>query len=250
MIRQSIQDVAFQEITIRFPELRGRKILDVGAGSGKLAARLAREGAAVTALDRSLRAQTEDKVNYIAHDLNSGTLPFDHGVFDIVVSTEVLEHLRAPFLILAEMVRVIRQGGILVLTMPNYWNIHYRVRYLLTGNFQRPIIHNNEKRNLYLRGSTPHVNVLTYPILKTILAWEGCTDFVLRHKKVYPWYQIVSFLPFLVFVFTYTWLLSSKDRTQYMMQETNGTSALLGVRHVLLSCVKEVADVRSGQDLS
>lgn len=43
-------------------------------------------------------------------------LPFSDGAFDVVVSTEMLEHDPAPWLSLAEMGRVLRKGGHLLLT--------------------------------------------------------------------------------------------------------------------------------------
>lgn len=46
------------------------------------------------------------------------SLPFKDGVFDIVLCTEVMEHVREPDLLLREICRVLRPGGHLVLTTP------------------------------------------------------------------------------------------------------------------------------------
>lgn len=46
-------------------------------------------------------------------------LPFENASFDVVLCTEVLEHVRGPELLLAELTRVCRPAGTLVLTVPD-----------------------------------------------------------------------------------------------------------------------------------
>jgi SAM-dependent methyltransferase len=56
-------------------------------------------------------------------DLN-GPLPFPDRTFDSVLLTEVLEHVRQPDLLLAEIHRVLRTDGRLVLSVPFYYCLH------------------------------------------------------------------------------------------------------------------------------
>jgi SAM-dependent methyltransferase len=51
-------------------------------------------------------------------------LPFPDGSFDCVLSTQVLEHLEDPSLALAECARVLRPSGFLILSVPQYWELH------------------------------------------------------------------------------------------------------------------------------
>jgi SAM-dependent methyltransferase len=51
-------------------------------------------------------------------------LPFAAGAFDTVLSNEVLEHVPEPAQLLAEVSRVLRPGGHLVLTTPQTWGLH------------------------------------------------------------------------------------------------------------------------------
>ena len=51
-------------------------------------------------------------------------LPIASGVIDIVFSTQVIEHVSRPCLMLREFHRVLKPGGSLVLTGPKYWPLH------------------------------------------------------------------------------------------------------------------------------
>ncbi|MFH0352307.1 MAG: class I SAM-dependent methyltransferase [Chromatiales bacterium] len=52
------------------------------------------------------------------------SLLFPDGSFDVVLSTQVLEHLPEPERALREAVRVLRRGGRLLLTVPGVWPTH------------------------------------------------------------------------------------------------------------------------------
>ena len=51
-------------------------------------------------------------------------LPFGAQTFDTVVCSEVLEHVPDPACLLAEVTRVLRPGGHLLLTTPQTWGLH------------------------------------------------------------------------------------------------------------------------------
>lgn len=71
-------------------------------------------------------------------------LPFEDASFDLILCTEVLEHLETPHLALGEMYRVLAEGGELILTTRFLYPIHdgpydyfrytkHGLRYLLAG---------------------------------------------------------------------------------------------------------------------
>jgi SAM-dependent methyltransferase len=239
---KSTQELAYSVIREDWPDLTEKRILDVGAGDGALAQKLALCEAEVTALDFEPCNVPVSKVKCVYHDLNQATLPFETASFDILVSTEVLEHLRAPFCVLTEMVRVLKPGGMFVLTIPNYWNVKYRIKYLLTGHFQRPRLGNPSAKRGYLAGLAPHINSITYPTLKAVLTWEGCDNFSLRAARVFGWGQRIGYLPFLLLIRMSTCFRSKTQRLRYFLNETNGRAALLGRRHVLIRCFKQRAE--------
>jgi ubiquinone/menaquinone biosynthesis C-methylase UbiE len=101
----------------------GRRVLDVGAGTGVDSYRLVAAGAEVTAIEynpmlihRGLGAVPEVRwVGGLSH-----ALPFVAGSFDIVCCNAALHHMRDLPTSLEEMLRVLRPGGWLITTGDAY----------------------------------------------------------------------------------------------------------------------------------
>lgn len=103
-----------KQIALRLvPPGEGRTALDLGARDGHQTRWLASRGYAVTSVD--VEPQFDD---CLALDANR-PLPFEDGAFDLVWSSEVIEHLEDPAASLAELRRVTRKGGDIILTTPN-----------------------------------------------------------------------------------------------------------------------------------
>src|SRR6185295_7888354 len=58
-------------------------------------------------------------------------LPFEDSDFDVVVAGELLEHLRDPRRVVADVRRVLRPGGTFVASVPNAYRLKNRARFLL-----------------------------------------------------------------------------------------------------------------------
>lgn len=103
-------------------DVRGRRILDAGCGSGPLAAALRAKGAVVTGFDSSAvmvalaRERLGEDADAHVADLTS-PLPFADGGFDYVTALLVLHYLRDWTAPLSELRRVLRPGGRLVLSV-------------------------------------------------------------------------------------------------------------------------------------
>jgi SAM-dependent methyltransferase len=102
-------------------ELVGRSVLDVGSGTGWFSQRAAAQGAQVVALDIGLRllAKVREKCAARVVGGDACCLPFPDSTFDVVISSECIEHTLDPRQALREMHRVLRPEGTLVLTVPN-----------------------------------------------------------------------------------------------------------------------------------
>ncbi|RSN05913.1 SAM-dependent methyltransferase [Nonomuraea sp. WAC 01424] len=103
-------------------DVTGRRILDAGCGSGPLFAALRDRGAIVTGIDASAgmleqarRRLGADAELWVA-DL-AGPLPFPDGTFDDVVTSLVLHYLEDWGPTLAELRRVLRPGGRLLVSV-------------------------------------------------------------------------------------------------------------------------------------
>jgi ubiquinone/menaquinone biosynthesis C-methylase UbiE len=73
-------------------------------------------------------------LNFIESDLN-GRLPFEDKSLDCIACVEGIEHLENPFQTVREFRRIMKEGGLLVITTPNIQNIGSRFRFLMTGGF-------------------------------------------------------------------------------------------------------------------
>lgn len=168
-------------LTVDFDRLGvhdGARVLDMGCGGGRHAYEAWRRGATVCALD--LDEQELKGVGYVAgtmldagelpHGLVGGpvqgsalALPFPDGVFDAVITSEVLEHIWDDRGAITELVRVLRPGGRMAVTVPTRWP--ERVCWALDHDYhdrpgghvriyrQHELESRLEAAGLYLRGS-------------------------------------------------------------------------------------------------
>lgn len=118
-------DTVFDTLLGRY-DLRDRTLLDAGCGTGWFSLRACQRGADVTALDigPSLLEQVRRKcdADTICGDVLDLQFPDDH--FDVVVSSECIEHTRDPHAAVRELIRVCKPGGLVAITCPNrfwYW---------------------------------------------------------------------------------------------------------------------------------
>jgi SAM-dependent methyltransferase len=110
---------------------RGKRVLDLGCRSGALTRHFL-EGNSVVGLDVDAAA-LEKAATLGIEPVQANVeepLPFEDASFDAVVAGELLEHLRFPDGLVAEMRRVLRPGGVLVGSVPNAFRVQSRIRFV------------------------------------------------------------------------------------------------------------------------
>jgi ubiquinone/menaquinone biosynthesis C-methylase UbiE len=111
-----------QKVLPLFGELQGKSVLDVGAGTGRLAVDLIKKGALVTAFDVSeemlkvLKTKNK-KIETVVGDAEN--LPFPDNHFDFAVAAFLIVHLKDPTRFFDEVYRVLKPNGKLIVTNIN-----------------------------------------------------------------------------------------------------------------------------------
>jgi SAM-dependent methyltransferase len=114
----------FREKYERALQSAGPKILDVGCGVGQVVRSLAEAGFAahgVEVSEENLALAREHPGEFQLYD--GRTLPFPAATMDAVGAFNVLEHVEDPAGLLDEMTRVLRPGGRIVISSPNFLRV-------------------------------------------------------------------------------------------------------------------------------
>ncbi len=125
-------------LTVDFDRLGlrpGDRVLDMGCGAGRHAFEMYRRGADVMAFDMDVEelenvrnlftamAEAGEVPDGASADVKEGDalqLPFADGEFDRIVCSEVLEHIGNDVQAITELVRVLRPGGTLAVSVPRW----------------------------------------------------------------------------------------------------------------------------------
>jgi SAM-dependent methyltransferase len=113
-------DVTLKAILDRAERLpNGSRVLDVGSGRGYVARLLSERGLRVSGIDLREPNASNATFDFVRGNI-SEPLPFEDDTFDVVVSTHVLEHLKFPSALVAEMFRVAKSEVWIVVPKQRY----------------------------------------------------------------------------------------------------------------------------------
>jgi len=103
------------------------RILDIGCGTGATGLALKRNGQAGEVCGIELiKAAADEAAKNLDHvvvgNIEEMEIPFEHGSFDYVLATDVLEHLYNPWKTLHRMAKFLRKGGHVIVIVPNTQN--------------------------------------------------------------------------------------------------------------------------------
>src|SRR5258706_9542533 len=164
--RRNLLDALIKSVAREFDD---PIMLDVGCGTGINYSVISKYGAAVST-DASQEALKFSKSRGVGDLVRSNveTLPFNGASFDVVTALDMLEHVDDDLRALDELNRIMKVGGVLVITVPAYgflWSehdeaLHHRRRYAAS-----------ELRNKLTRSGfevervTYYITFLFFPIL-------------------------------------------------------------------------------------
>jgi len=210
-------------------------LLDAPAGTGALASRLKKMGFSVSCCDINPSLFLVQDIEIKRGDLNQ-SLPYLSGSFDFITCIEGLEHLENPFNAIREFHRILKLGGKLFLSLPNYLNIERRLRFLITGLFSKipspKALGKDRFDNLWMLHLTP----LTYPILKLMLEHLGFKVLTLekdKEKKRMKW-----LLPIVWAIRLYCFFWPKEAREKYHLEDTLAPMLIMGGNTLILVAEK------------
>lgn len=158
----------------------GTRVLEVGVGCGIFTQFLSRTGAEVTAIDINpdFIKGVEGLPNVAAH-VRDATLPFGVAEQDVVLSSEVLEHVppESSLAMLRQIRAALKPGGVFVLTTPQ----RYATMELAARLLQFPAVLALARKIYGTVDELGHINLLTAPRLQRQLAAAGFR--IERHER-------------------------------------------------------------------
>jgi SAM-dependent methyltransferase len=205
----------FDFVSATIAAYQPREILDIGCGAGtQLTAPLAAAfpRIAITGVDEDLRSLAWARVHAAAQNL-SYLAPAELSVnrrFDLVIASEVLEHVADPAAFLSQLTARLRSGGRLILTVPNGYGVFEwmalveavlnltGIQALLRRVKRRRQAHDASPATL---ATSPHVNFFSFRELGRLLAEAGLGVERYRARTVFCGYLVDS-------VFRRDWLVA------------------------------------------
>ncbi|MDB5189504.1 MAG: methyltransferase type 11 [Parcubacteria group bacterium] len=119
--------------------LRSDVILDLGSSNGRIFPILNSIGiSTVHGADiADYLTLGRPSASFKTFDFSTDRFPYDDESFDGITSIEVIEHLENPYHFLRECARILKPGGILILSTPNPDHIFNKISFFLHGRFYR-----------------------------------------------------------------------------------------------------------------
>jgi SAM-dependent methyltransferase len=201
------------------------RILDIPAGFGALAKKLSEMDFTVSCCDIDTDQFSAEGLKIDRGDLN-GKIPYADDEFDYVCFLEAIEHTENPYNAVREIARVLKPGGTLIMSTPNYLNIERRLKFLVTGFFTKPVPQNMFKERFHGQTYAMHLSPIGYTLIRFMLECAGFSIIEMTYDKKKPKQLFLKPLVWLIRLYALSW--SKEKREQYWLSETQGNTILDG----------------------
>lgn len=153
-------------------------VIDIGSGQGKLYGYLAKHIERYIGVDifRYDNYPTHPKVEFHQVNLQSSRINLSDHLADVVCSLETIEHVENPRALMREMVRLIKPGGIIIVTTPNQLSLASKLCLVLKNEF----VHFQERSGLY----PAHLSALLEIDLVRLARENALTDMAIAYTGV------------------------------------------------------------------
>ncbi|HEX4347236.1 MAG TPA: class I SAM-dependent methyltransferase [Vicinamibacterales bacterium] len=192
----------------------GARVLDAPCGSGALVHALMQSGYDAFGTDVVPAAAGLLGERFLRGDLGGGIQAADAS-FDLVLSVEGVEHLENPHAFLGEIHRVLKPGGLCIVTTPNIVSIRSRLRFFGSS------FYNQDPRPLNESARHPlhHISLKTFAELRYALETSGLAVAAVSHTHIKPISRVYAiFYPWIA-LYTRMAFRKEKDAAQRARNE-------------------------------
>lgn len=116
---------------------KNKKVLDLGCNDGAITEEVARRGNDVLGVDLekviTIAREKHTNLNFTSFDI-SESFPINDEEYDVIIATEIIEHIVDDIFFLQECYRILKKRGKLIISTPNVAFIRDRIR-LLFGKY-------------------------------------------------------------------------------------------------------------------
>lgn len=172
------------------------RILDIGASPYHVMYCLKQLGFDIYGVDLDTNIlkgfQRKNGLKVIKHNIENGRYPFPDNEFDLVILTEIFEHLAVdPLRALKEVRRILKPNGLLILSTPNLYTLHKIIMFLFGRSFNNVL---EELEKIEKTGYLGHIREYSSREIKMIL--NSC-GFEIR-KTYFKKYTNFFLVPFII----------------------------------------------------
>lgn len=148
-------------------DLSGKRVLDLGCGTGRLDLAILSKGATVHGIDIQTVVKPEvlDHPRYTFQQADATTLDFKE-TFDVVISYDVIEHVEDDRGFVVKAIQALKPGGLLLLGTPNRWRTINTLKRIAGRAPQYPLDLGDDSE----LGSTIHLREYTFQGYRELVA--------------------------------------------------------------------------------